>query len=271
MIETVGIVGGGAMGVSLAALFLVRNFNVVLLTRRAEAAKQIKEKAQFYAAKIEPNYGGKINVVTDYTALASASLVVETVEEKMNAKREVLAEIEKAAPKAFYASNTSSLSIGEIAAALKDKTKLVGLHFFNPAHKMQLVEIVKTAQTSEQCIEFMQEIARKLSKTSVIVSDSPGFVVNRLLFPFLLEAAKLKETGAADVRSIDTAVKLGLNHPMGPFELMDLIGLDVVLSILSELKNRTGDKRFEAPKSIVELVNAGRLGRKTKHGFYDYE
>lgn len=261
--QTMGIVGGGAMGVSLAALFLSKGYNVILKTRRKEAASIIAEKITTLARKVSSNYPGKLTIVMNYSELSPAQLIIEAVEEKIETKKGVLMEAEASCPNAFYASNTSSLSITQLAQALNDKTKLVGMHFFNPAHKMQLVEIVKTPYTSVECINQIENTAASLGKTAVIVNDSPGFVVNRLLMPFLLDAVKLRDAGVASEKDIDAAVKLGLNHPMGPFELLDLIGIDVFVSILEQLK-------LELPTSIARMVQEGKLGRKTKQGFYSY-
>ena len=263
---TVGLIGGGTMGASLAALFLAKGFNVILVTRRKEAVEKLREKVNLFASKMEPQLTAKLTVATETAQLASSDIVIETLEENLAVKRQALAEIEKICrrPNVFFYSNTSSLSITEIASTLTDGSRLAGMHFFNPAHKMQLVEIVKTSKTSPQCIETALATTTQLGKTPVIVTDSPGFVVNRLLMPFLLDAVKLCEAGVASEKDIDTAVKLGLNHPMGPFELLDLIGIDVFLSILQQLK-------LEPPESVVQMVKEGKLGKKTKRGFYKYE
>ncbi len=261
--EKIAVIGGGTMGVSLAALFLVKGFDVVVKTRRMEAIPAIKEKIELFASKIGEKHSTKLDVVTDYSRLGDVVLAIEAIEENLDAKKQLLAELEQNCPNAFYASNTSSLSITEIAVGLRDKTRFAGMHFFNPAHKMQLVEVVKTQLTSAECANFLVNVSKKLGKTPVIVSDSPGFVVNRLLVPFLLDAVELYENGVADFKDIDTAVKLGLNHPMGPFELIDLIGMDVFLSIVKQLN-------LQAPQSVVKMVENGKLGRKTKQGFYSY-
>ncbi len=264
MSEKIAVVGGGTMGVSLAALFLAKGFDVVLKTRRKEDVEKIREKVMLFALKIEPSLTAKLSVSTDFAELADAGIVIEAIEENLDVKKQTLKEVEIACPNIFLYSNTSSLSISELSTALADPSRLAGMHFFNPAHKMQLVEVVKGKNTSVKCIETAIEIAKQLGKTPVIVADSAGFIVNRLLIPFLLDAVKLRDAGVASEKDIDTAMKMGLNHPMGPFELLDLIGLDVFVSIVKQLK-------LEAPASLVQMVKEGKLGRKVKQGFYTYQ
>lgn len=259
----IGIVGAGTMGMSLAALFLAKGFNVVVKTRRKEEVEKIREKIQLFASKMTPSISAQLEIALEYPMLKNCDFVIEAIEENETAKKNELVQIEKHCQNAVYCTNTSSLSITELAKALQKPEKLIGMHFFNPAHKMQLVEVVVTPFAAEKNVNAVVQLAQNVGKTPVIVKDAPGFIVNRLLMPFLLDAVKLNESGIASFKDIDIAVKLGLNHPLGPFELLDLIGLDVFLSIAEQLK-------LEKPKCVVELVKQGKLGRKTKQGFYKY-
>ncbi|MFH0713560.1 MAG: 3-hydroxyacyl-CoA dehydrogenase family protein [Candidatus Micrarchaeota archaeon] len=259
----IGIVGAGTMGVSLAALFLAKGFNVIVKTRRKDEITKIREKIQLFASKMTPNLNASLEIALDYSMLNNCDFVIEAIEENEIAKKSALVEIEKHCPNAVYCTNTSSLSVTQLAKALQKPEKLIGMHFFNPAHKMQLVEVIATPFATQENINAVVQLAQSIGKTPVIVKDAPGFIVNRLLMPFLLDAVKINEAGVASCKDIDTAIKLGLNHPLGPFELLDLIGLDVFLSIAEQLK-------LEKLKSVVELVKQGKLGRKTKEGFYKY-
>ncbi len=266
----VAIIGAGTMGCSLAALFLSNDFDVVVKTRRKDANDKIREKVLLYASKIKSPLSATLLVSNEFDAIKNCEFIVEAVEENLAAKKKILVEVEAANSNAIICTNTSSLSVTELSTALANPTKFAGMHFFNPAHKMQLVEIIKTPNTSTQTVEAIVNVATSLGKTPVVVADSPGFIVNRLLVPFLLDAIKLYESGVADFKDIDSAVKLGLNHPMGPFELLDLIGLDVVVAIAQEFQNRSNSERFAIPKLVLEMIKKGKLGRKTKVGFYNY-
>jgi len=204
-------------------------------------------------------------------AVASADLIIEAVPENPELKKAMFKEADTYAPsRAIIASNTSSVSITELASATKRPTQVVGMHFFNPPQLMKLVEIIKAQQTSNQTIQTIQETARKLAKETVLVKkDSPGFIVNRILIPALNEAAALYWEGVADRDDIDKAIKLGLNWPMGPLMLLDYIGLDTTLAI-ADVLTREIDPRFHASTGLKQMVKANLLGRKTGTGYYDW-
>jgi len=204
------------------------------------------------------------------TALADAELVIEAAPENMALKLSLLADIEKLAPaQAIVASNTSSLSVTEMAAALSNPRRLAGMHFFNPVHKMRLVEIVRALESADETIQAIDAIARQMGKETVVVKDSAGFITSRVNAMIGNEAFYMLEAGVASARDIDKALKLGLNHPMGPFELVDLVGLDTRLSVLEFLHKSLGEKYRPCPL-LVQHVKAGRLGKKVGRGVYDY-
>jgi len=204
-------------------------------------------------------------------AVAGADLVVEAVPEDVELKRETFENVEAAvADDAIIASNTSSLSVTEIASALERPERAIGLHFFNPVHVMALVEVVVAEQTSDETLEFAREFVEGIEKTAVEVTDSPGFASSRLGVALGVEAMRMVEEGVADPRDVDRAMELGYNHPMGPIELGDVVGLDVRLDILEYLREELGE-RFRPPQALKRKVRAGKLGKKTGEGFYEWE
>ncbi len=203
-------------------------------------------------------------------ALAHAELIIEAAPEQMELKLRLLSDIEKHSPaRAVIASNTSALSLTEMAAVLSHPGRLAGMHFFNPVHKMKLVEVVKALESAPQTIELIEEVARRMGKETVLVRESPGFVTSRINAMIGNEAFFMLQEGVASARDIDKALKLGLNHPMGPFELVDLVGLDTRLSVLEFLHKSMGEK-FRPCPLLVQHVRAGRLGRKVGKGVYEY-
>jgi 3-hydroxybutyryl-CoA dehydrogenase len=214
----------------------------------------------------------RIEGTTDLTtAAADADLVIEAVPEDADLKREVLSEVVGVAPDdAVLASNTSSLSVTGIASALDDPARFVGLHFFNPVHVMELVEVVVGEQTSAETGAFAEEFVEDVGKTAVVVQDSPGFASSRLGVALGAEAMRMVQEGVADPRDVDAAMELGYNHPMGPIELGDVVGLDVRLDILEHLREELGE-RFRPPQNLRRKVRAGKLGKKTGEGFYVWE
>lgn len=209
---------------------------------------------------------------TDLQAVADADLVIEAVPEVVELKQEVFRRLDQyAAPEALLASNTSSISITLLAAATQRPTQVIGLHFFNPVPAMKLVEVVRGLRTSDQAVEAAVEFAQRLGKTPVVVNDSPGFVSNRVLVPMINEAIYALMEGVAPAEAIDTVLRLGANHPMGPLELADLIGLDVVLHILEVLHHDLGDPKYRPCPLLRQMVAAGKLGRKSGEGFYRYQ
>lgn len=214
----------------------------------------------------------RIATTTDLeAAVADADLVIEAIPEDMALKTETFDTVEAAAPEdAVLATNTSSLSVTELASSLAEPSRCLGLHFFNPPHIMALVEVIEAEQTSDATRSFGVEFAEDLGKTPVVVTDSPGFATSRLGAALGAEAMRMVEAGVADVEAIDTAMKLGYNHPMGPIELGDYVGLDVRLDILEYLREELGE-RFRPPQVLKRKVRAGHLGRKTGRGFYVWE
>jgi 3-hydroxybutyryl-CoA dehydrogenase len=215
---------------------------------------------------------GKIRGTVDLKeALSGAQVVIEAVFEKMEIKREIYAEMDRlAAPDVVFASNTSSLSITEMANVTKRADRVVGMHFFNPAPVMKLVEVIRGSETSDATVALAKDLCLKLGKEPVEVQEAPGFVVNRLLVPMMNEAFNLLQEGVASAEDIDKAMKLGTNMPMGPFELADYTGIDIGLDVMEVLYRETGDPKFRPSPLLRKYVRAGRLGRKSGRGVYDY-
>ena len=213
----------------------------------------------------------RISGTTDMNLAADCDLVVEAAIENMKIKKEIFAELDKICkPETILASNTSSLSITEVASATGRPEKVIGMHFFNPAPVMKLVEIIRGMATSQETFDAVKELSLEIGKEPVEVAEAPGFVVNRILIPMINEASFILQEGIASVEDIDTAMKFGANHPMGPLALGDLIGLDVCLAIMDVLYNETGDTKYRASSTLRKYVRAGWLGRKTGRGFYNY-
>ncbi len=264
----VTVVGAGTMGGGIATL-LLRSGHSVALYDPAEAAL---EKARQRAAK--RNDAGaleRLKLFSDLSAAAAgADFVIEAVPEILDLKRRIFGELDAAAPPhAVLATNTSELSVTAIAGATKRAGQVIGMHWFNPPERMELVEIVRAVQTSDATLTTTQNLARSCGKTTVTVVDRQGFVTTRAVAALLLEGVRMLEEGVASPADIDTAVKLGLNHPMGPLELSDYIGLDTMLLIAESMTDALGE-RFRAPQTLRKLVEAGHLGRKTGRGFFDY-
>lgn len=214
----------------------------------------------------------RISGTTDMNLAADCDLVVEAAIENMKIKKEIFAELDKICkPETILASNTSSLSITEVASATNRPEKVIGMHFFNPAPVMKLVEIIRGMATSQETFDAVKELSVAIGKEPVEVEEAPGFVVNRILIPMINEASFILQEGIASVEDIDTAMKYGANHPMGPLALGDLIGLDVCLAIMDVLYNETGDTKYRSSSILRKYVRAGWLGRKSGRGFYNYK
>ena len=280
-ISTVGIVGSGIMGSGLAEVVARAGLTAIVRSRsQATADAMVASVAKGLAKQVEKGrlteedsaaILGRITPVSDLSALADCDLVIESVVEDLDTKKTLFAELDRVVKMgAILATNTSTLPVVELAMVTSRPESVCGVHFFNPATAMPLVEIVRPLTASDATIDAATAFAETCGKQPVHVKDRAGFIVNALLFPYLNNAIRMLEQGTASMADIDTAMKGGCNFPMGPFALLDLVGLDTSLAILDALYDEFRDPNYAAVPTLRRMVAAGRLGRKTKGGFYDY-
>ncbi len=277
----IGVVGCGLMGSGIVEVAARSGHDVVYLeptddlleagARRIEAStSRAVERGKLLEAELD-DLLGRLRGVTDVALLADASVVIEAATEDPTVKLDLFSRLDRAlAPEAIIASNTSSIPIATLGAATSRPDRVVGMHFFNPPPVMQLVEITPSLETSDETIGRVRELAEGMGKTVVTASDRAGFIVNRLVVPYLCSAMSLYDEGSASLDDIDTAMQLGMNHPMGPLRLADFVGLDTVLAIADVLHAEFGDPAYAAPPVLRRLVEAGHTGRKSGRGFYRY-
>jgi len=281
-IESVGIVGAGTMGNGIAQAVAVAGLKAVMIDvsddalKRGVATLTHSMERLVSKGKLDPAVRdsalARIDTSTDYQRLASVDLVIEAATENAELKTRILKQIDAVAkPDAIVASNTSSISITALATTFADPTRFIGMHFFNPVPMMPLIEVIRGLQTGDRTAQAVHELATRLDKTPIGVKNAPGFVVNRILVPMINEAFFVLQEGIASAEDIDAGMKLGANHPIGPLALADLVGLDVCLSVMDVFLKDFGDSKYRAAPLLREMVAAGRLGRKTGRGVYQYD
>jgi 3-hydroxybutyryl-CoA dehydrogenase len=281
-IKTIGVIGAGTMGNGIAQVAAEAGYEVIMrdiednfvhrgmstinknLGRAVDKGKKSKEEAEEVISRIRGT--------TNLEDLKNADLVIEAVIENMELKRELYKDLDRIClPDTVIASNTSGLSITEMASVTKRQDKVVGMHFFNPVPVMKLVEVIMGAATSKDTFQLIMDVARKMGKEPIAVNEAPLFVVNRILVPMINEAAFVLMEGVAGAEDIDKGMMLGANHPIGPLALADLVGIDVLLAVQDTLYAETGDSKYRACPLIRKMVRAGHLGRKSGRGFYKYD
>jgi 3-hydroxybutyryl-CoA dehydrogenase len=280
-IERIAVIGCGQMGLGITESAASQGVEVVAIkltpgdleVPRRNIAKGLDRRVQRgkLSQEVRDEIMGRIRFSSDLAEVSKVSLVIESCLEELQSKGEVLAKAEALmSPGAILGSNTSSLRLADLAAFLKRPESFLALHFFNPVPAMKLVEVSGTSQTSADARRIATEFCHQIDKTPVQIKDLPGYVVNRLLVPYMLHAIETLELGVASAADIDTAMKLGCGHPMGPLALADLIGLDVVIAMAKTMQAELRDTRYRQPAALLRLVLAGHLGRKSGRGIYDY-
>lgn len=280
-IKTVGVCGAGSMGAGIAQVAAQAGFTVKVVDvspavwARAEktitTSLQRMVKKELFTEEQMKEIQGRISFSTDVATLADAPLIIEAVFEDINVKKELFNKLDAVCgDTTVYATNTSSIAITEMAALVKNPGNFVGMHFFNPVPMMKLVEIIPALQTKGEAKQLALDFAQKIGKTTITCKDTPGFVVNRLFVPYILDAVRLLEEGVASAEDIDTAMKLGCGMPMGPLEFQDFAGADIGYHVGNIFYEYMKEARFAPPGLLRKMIKAGYLGRKTGRGFYDY-
>ena len=282
-INKVAVIGGGQMGRGIAQVFAAAGKDVIIYDIKQEFVDGAKANLQkgldkmVARGKMEQAAADAImgrisySIDPDYADIGDTDLVVEAAVENMNIKMAVFKKLDAAAkPECILSTNTSSLSITEVASAVARKDKVIGMHFFNPPVAMKLIEIIRGGNTSDEVYEAVFEASKEIGKTPVTVNEAPGFVVNRILIPMINEGIEVVASGVASAEDVDTAMKLGANHPMGPLTLGDFIGLDTCLAIMETIYSETGDPKYRPSLLLRKMVRAGKLGNKTGEGFFKH-
>jgi 3-hydroxybutyryl-CoA dehydrogenase len=279
--KNIFVVGAGTMGLGIAEVFASNGFSVTSFDLTDDILKKASERLEKSAvrkvekgkmtAEEKEELLSRVKFTREMNEASGADLVIEAAAENISIKKDVFRKLSGICREdTIFATNTSSISVTEIASACSDPARFIGMHFFNPPQVMQLVEVIRGMKTSDETFEAVSSLAKEIGKTPVEVKEAPGFVVNRLLIPMINEAVCLFAEGVASAESIDTAMRLGANHPMGPLALGDLIGLDVVLAIMDTLFEETKDPKYRAHPLLRKMVRAGTLGKKTSKGFFAY-
>lgn len=280
-VKKIFVVGAGLMGAGIAQVAITAGYEVTMYDISMEIVERSKGNLDKMLGKLvskgkmteedKAAAMARLSVSDQLAAAADADMVIEAAPEKVDLKKNIFKQLSEVCREdTILASNTSSISIAEISSVVKNPARFVGMHFFSPVPLMKLLEVVKGIGTSAETVETVKAVGKRLGKTSITVKDSPAFVINRMLVPMMNEAACLLAAGVANVEDIDTGAKLGLNHPMGPFELMDMTGIDVALAALETVFRETGDPKYRPSQVLLDMRRMGWLGRKTGIGFYVY-